>query len=33
MIIPDGRVVPGALEAYAILSLLNEAPDASSTKK
>jgi len=33
MIFPDGRVIPGALEAAAILSLLNEAPDASSTKK
>lgn len=33
MIFPDGRVVPGALEADAILSLLNESPDASSTNK
>ena len=33
MIFPDGRVVPGALEADAILSLLNEGPDASPTKK
>jgi thiol:disulfide interchange protein DsbC len=33
MIFPDGRVVPGALEAEAILSLLNEGPDASSMKK
>ncbi len=33
MIFPDGRVVPGALEADAILSLLNEGPAASSMKK
>jgi len=33
MIFPDGRVVPGALDAGTILSLLNEAPDRSSTKK
>jgi thiol:disulfide interchange protein DsbC len=33
MIFPDGRVVPGVLEADAILSLLNEGPDASPTKK
>jgi thiol:disulfide interchange protein DsbC len=33
MVFPDGRVVPGALEANAILSLLNEGPDASSTSK
>jgi len=33
MIFPDGRVVPGALKADAILSLLNEGTDASSTKK
>jgi len=33
MLFPDGRMVPGALEADAILSLLNEGPDASSSKK
>ena len=33
MIFPDGRVVPGALEADAILSLLNEGPADSSMKK
>jgi thiol:disulfide interchange protein DsbC len=33
MVFPDGRVVPGALEADAILSLLDEDPDASPVKK
>jgi thiol:disulfide interchange protein DsbC len=33
MIFPDGRVVPGALEANAILSLLNESADAPRSKK
>ena len=33
MILPDGRVVPGALDSESILSLLNEAPDAPPSKK
>lgn len=33
MVFPDGRVVPGALEADAILSLLDEDEGAPSTKK
>ncbi len=33
MIFPDGRVVPGALKADAILSLLNEGADAPRPKK
>lgn len=33
MIFPDGRMVPGALEADAILSLLSESPDAPPSKK
>ncbi len=33
MIFPDGRVVPGALEADAILSLLKEGADAPDSKK
>jgi thiol:disulfide interchange protein DsbC len=33
MVFPDGRVVPGALEADAILSLLKEGADAPQSKK
>ena len=33
MIFPDGRVVPGALEADAILSLLDDGPADSSMNK
>jgi thiol:disulfide interchange protein DsbC len=33
MILPDGRVVPGALEADTILSLLDEGADAPPSKK
>jgi hypothetical protein len=33
MVFPDGRVVPGALEADAILSLLEEGADAPHSKK
>jgi len=33
MIFPDGRVVPGALEAEAILSLLSEKTDPPPSKK
>ena len=33
MIFPDGRVVPGALEADTILSMLDEGADAPQTKK
>lgn len=33
MIFPDGRVVPGALSADAILSLLDEGADAPQPKK
>ena len=33
MIFPDGRVVPGALEADAILSLLDEGADAPPSTK
>ena len=33
MIFPDGRVVPGALKADVILSLLNEGADAPHPKK
>ena len=33
MIFPDGRVVPGALEADEILSLLSEGADAPQSKK
>ena len=33
MVFPDGRVVPGALEADEILSVLNEGADAPDPKK
>ena len=33
MVFPDGRVVPGALEADAILSLLSESTDPPPSKK
>jgi thiol:disulfide interchange protein DsbC len=33
MIFPDGRVVPGALEADTILSMLDEGADAPPSKK
>ena len=33
MVFPDGRVVPGALEANTILSLLNEGADIPRSKK
>ncbi|GAB4238017.1 MAG: hypothetical protein OHK0028_15450 [Deltaproteobacteria bacterium] len=32
MIFPDGRMVPGALDAEAILALLSDTPDAPPTK-
>jgi hypothetical protein len=33
MIIPDGRVVPGAMEADTIPSMLDEGTDAPQSKK
>jgi thiol:disulfide interchange protein DsbC len=33
MIFPDGRMIPGALDADAILSLLDEGTDASKSKQ
>jgi len=33
MIFPDGRVVPGAMEADTILSMLDGGADAPQSKK